>query len=772
MSDSQLAFVAYPSNDGPHAHLVLAAVRHANARSSAVRYEPWEYNDVAGQPVISPILERIDESSFVVADITYLNLNVVYEIGFSIGSGKRVFLIRHAAIPGDREIARQAGIFDTLGYFEYSDSDVLSHRLTSHIDLAAIHFTTTVDFRTPVYVVEPPEKDAAATLMVSRLKKAGYRYRSFNPSEDSRLSATDAVRQVAASAGTLVLMRSRGVWAHVHNVRSFFVAGLADGMSKPTLFLCPIECSAPLDVRDEVKTFREPADIAAHIANFVPNVAEYLQRVDPTPLRLATPLQTLAMGDPTAENEMTTLANYFVPTDQYGRTLQGAVNLVVGRKGSGKTALFIQIRDKVRADVRNIVVDLKPEGYQLVKLKEDILTHLSEGSRQHLITAFWEYLLLLEVAYKLLEKDRNISRYNHEIGALYRELESAYRDERLSSEGDFSERLLSLSQKVSSEYAARYGDGAATRLTTDQVTELVYSSDIRILEDRICKYLEKKHSVWVLFDNLDKGWSTKGVDEIDAVVLRCLIDAGRKLERNMRRKGHTFHCIVFVRNDVYDFVMRHSSDYGKEMRAVVDWTDADQLRELLRLRLVSALNLERDVPFEKIWPQVCTSHYHGEESTAFLIDRSLMRPRNLLKIFEYSRGFANNLSRTTIAEEDIEKGMRVYSQDLLVDLGHELVDVFPAAEDLLYYFMDAKTEMSRSELGGVLDAASVERADHALVLDFLLYYGVIGLRTRAGDQFIFNVNYDPKVLQIRSELEGDAARFVMNPAFLPALGLS
>jgi ABC-type phosphonate transport system ATPase subunit len=43
------------------------------------------------------------------------------------------------------------------------------------------------------------------------------------------------------------------------------------------------------------------------------------------------------------------------------------VNIVVGRKGAGKTALFIQIRDKIRSDKRNVVVDLKPEGYQLLK---------------------------------------------------------------------------------------------------------------------------------------------------------------------------------------------------------------------------------------------------------------------------------------------------------------------------------------------------------------------------------------------------------------------
>ena len=293
-----------------------------------------------------------------------------------------------------------------------------------------------------------------------------------------------------------------------------------------------------------------------------------------------------------------------------------------------------------------------------------------------------------------------------------------------------------------------------------------------MLESRISAYLEKKQSVWVLFDNLDKGWSTKGVDQIDSIVLRCLIDAGRKIERDMRRQGHTFHCVVFIRNDVYDFLMQHSSDYGKEMRAVLDWTDPDQLREVLRLRLVSGLGLKKDVPFDRIWPQVCVSHFKGEDTATFLIERSLMRPRNLLKLFSHCRGFANNLSRKTIGEEDIEKGLRAYSQDLLVELGHELVDIFPGANDLLYYFMDASSEMALPDVKRILDGASVDENDHNLVIEFLFYYGVIGLRTKDKDQYIFNVNYDPKVLQIRAEMAGESARYVMNPAFAPALGIS
>ena len=56
--------------------------------------------------------------------------------------------------------------------------------------------------------------------------------------------------------------------------------------------------------------------------------------------------------------KMTTLAQYYLRTDQYQRALGGSVNLAVGRKGSGKTALFVQLRDKIRRDKRNVTLDM------------------------------------------------------------------------------------------------------------------------------------------------------------------------------------------------------------------------------------------------------------------------------------------------------------------------------------------------------------------------------------------------------------------------------
>lgn len=115
MDNAPRAFVAYTARDAQLAALIATGVAKANQQNRAIRYTPWEFNDIAGHPITSPILEGIEASLFIVADITYLNPNVVYETGFAIGSSKRAFLVRRRGVEGDERVAQAAGIFDTLG---------------------------------------------------------------------------------------------------------------------------------------------------------------------------------------------------------------------------------------------------------------------------------------------------------------------------------------------------------------------------------------------------------------------------------------------------------------------------------------------------------------------------------------------------------------------------------------------------------------------------------------------------------------------------------
>ena len=91
MIGPRLAFVAYPSRDPQLQGIMRSAIQKANTAQGPVQFDSWEFNDIPGTPLISPILDKIDVSGFIVADITFLNPNVVYEVGFAIGKRKHMF---------------------------------------------------------------------------------------------------------------------------------------------------------------------------------------------------------------------------------------------------------------------------------------------------------------------------------------------------------------------------------------------------------------------------------------------------------------------------------------------------------------------------------------------------------------------------------------------------------------------------------------------------------------------------------------------------------
>ena len=69
----------------------------------------------------------------VASDISVLNFNVTYEIGYAIGKGKRVLLTKNRSIQEGSPTIREVGIFDTLGYKEYQNSSELSRFINSAI---------------------------------------------------------------------------------------------------------------------------------------------------------------------------------------------------------------------------------------------------------------------------------------------------------------------------------------------------------------------------------------------------------------------------------------------------------------------------------------------------------------------------------------------------------------------------------------------------------------------------------------------------------------
>jgi hypothetical protein len=95
--------------------------------------------------------------------------------------------------------------------------------------------------------------------------------------------------------------------------------------------------------------------------------------------------------------------------------------------------------------------------------------------------------------------------------------------------------------------------------------------------------------------------------------------------------------------------------------------------------------------------------------------------------------------------------------------------IFVLGVNLLYFFIDSPSQLTKEDLVKIFVEAGIEVSEHDKIRDFLIYHGVLGLQIGDDAQYIFDVGYDPKPMQIRAKRAGNNVRFIINPAFTPAL---
>ncbi len=86
------------------------------------------------------------------------------------------------------------------------------------------------------------------------------------------------------------------------------------------------------------------------------------------------------------------------------------------------------------------------------------------------------------------------------------------------------------------------------------------------LDKAVSDYLREKDAVWLLIDNLDKVWPVHGTSAADIMIVRALLEAMRKLQRQMEENDVDFKCLVFLRTDIYEHLVQQTPDKGKRYR--------------------------------------------------------------------------------------------------------------------------------------------------------------------------------------------------------------
>jgi hypothetical protein len=121
MSSIPKCFVAFPSTLPSKGDAIEAAVTELND-GAVVKVTSWTSLAVSGRPIIGTICEQIQSSDLLIADITNLNPNVLFELGYAITQRKRLWLIFNPRVAGAKTLFDRFQLLTTVGYTPYSSS--------------------------------------------------------------------------------------------------------------------------------------------------------------------------------------------------------------------------------------------------------------------------------------------------------------------------------------------------------------------------------------------------------------------------------------------------------------------------------------------------------------------------------------------------------------------------------------------------------------------------------------------------------------------------
>jgi hypothetical protein len=339
----------------------------------------------------------------------------------------------------------------------------------------------------------------------------------------------------------------------------------------------------------------------------------------------------------------------------------------------------------------------------------------------------------------------------------------------ISESGDFTARINRLSSYVLEEIKANSKVGQS--LSPDKLTNIVFRGGVADAKRLVLKHSKKWEHLTFLFDNIDKGWATDGVDELDVRLVRLLLESLEKIRSDLAVEGKDFIFVVFLRNDVFELMVSGTPDKGKAAVTRIDWTDRAKLKQVIYFR-IQASTLDKGRSFNDLWDRYFPPTVQGRDAFEYFVDHCLMRPRFLIAIIIGNAiSTAINRVHDKVQEEDCIDAVKEHSQSILSDFAYEIRDVSGASEKVLNSLAGMTRHVTKGEVIERFENANViGQQDSEKLFNYMLWYGVLGVvNINNVECFIYDFGYNMSRLQAEAETQTEEPLYLFNAALHVAL---
>ncbi|MBA1196026.1 hypothetical protein G7011_02780 [Pseudomonas plecoglossicida] len=434
-------------------------------------------------------------------------------------------------------------------------------------------------------------------------------------------------------------------------------------------------------------------------------------------------------GAVAAEDEP--ILNYFVETDAVREIAEGDKYLVLGRKGSGKTALFRYFNEKLQDNIVSIALNLR--GYPWAMHAKRADTDVDESERYE---ASWRYLIVLEFARVVAERLTGTTKWTPEAKNLLEFFKQNYgginvslgdflRPPKLSlSKASFEPQLLGAKLGgITLERGAKEG-GLARELNL--LTDLILET-----ATYLCKR-EGVDKVLIHFDELDQGMAK--FDRPRQQMLTGLILASRAVNRAAAQNSVKLKSVIYLRTDLWNGI--NFSDKNKITTSAtldISWNEASLL-SVVNSRVASLGNITWDNLHDEALMR------GRQRKFSYIVARSFLRPRDIISFLNILLAKAKERinargGQTVFTNKDIVEARREYSTYLRAELQDEIAPHWPEWEDTLKTIskigiLSFARQTFSSYYPVAASATNTRSADEAL--ETLYEYSVLGAYRSSG----------------------------------------
>ncbi|WP_157835408.1 hypothetical protein [Xanthomonas sp. SHU 166] len=425
-------------------------------------------------------------------------------------------------------------------------------------------------------------------------------------------------------------------------------------------------------------------------------------------------------GADSAENDPN-LLQYFQDSLAFERLSGRQKQLVVGRKGAGKSALREKLFKHFSAEPNTHVINISPSFNSIRSVLND--SELQGGYGEEI---FFQHTWLRQILLDCLSTAGHASKGTYATESMEFARQVALQLNRTSK--DLVENISEVLTRVKATVGKLGEFGMHLEERLREIAE------VDALEHHAIEITKHGAKFVVLIDDLDQGWDNSRL--ANGMLLGLL-----RAAFNLHGKANNIFPIVFLREDVYSLLMpltQHADKY-RDIQSI-KWAKP-QLLAVLNARI--NFNRQRrglhslgDAAFNTVFPEtVGTSNTDN-----WMIERTLSRPRELIQL---ARLYTNDLTSDAPDDHALKQSEIVYSTWKLSDLCSEFSNQYPGIAD---FFQAWKTHYSRSPYhlrretleGMIVNLMTVSTINHpwfnklvdatdvARMIDILYEIGVIG----------------------------------------------